>query len=405
MFAKVLVLVSLANTGEANQAKALLSALADKTNIETIRNIDVNSNNFKEEYAELSGILKSEGPYLTLVIGEVAINRAPQLDIENTYILLGSHQYVNKIKELPFDHLTLPEAAKVTAEHALSELMRRRNDALYTFTPNTLNITLPDSELQELYYNWNDDKKPALNGKYIIVTLPGDAPNPLMLDENGNPKQIPFTISSATKLFKYVQNLHHELGGEHDIIVQNSPRTGKYNEDGTRIVCTHKYNKGETPMLDRVSKHFIDLLQGAGLSYRFYNFAIEVEDMGNGKAKETTISHYNQLIYIAKQSAENRFILPGESSSMYTDIPYYLKPEQIIVYKPNSMNKTHTVSFDLAFKKGYLTYFDEEGRVQPPATLNKKVKNDDAELVAANVIQDFEHHIKDKKKEANVVGL
>ena len=91
------------------------------------------------------------------------------------------------------------------------------------------------------------------------------------------------------------------------ILIQNSPRTGKYDKDGkdAKIVCNHEHRKGEEPQLDEVSAHFLSLFKEMEkvnkikIPYTFFNFAFEVSEIGEGESKilsKKSNSVFNQLL-------------------------------------------------------------------------------------------------------------
>ena len=226
------------------------------------------------------------------------------------------------------------------------------------------------AELKISYDNWDILNKPSPDGKYIIVTLPGDAPDP-------DGKILQFSSSSSKKLFNDVKKLWQEKGQKHIILLQNSPRTGRFDING-QIICSHEYNYLESPSvaIDNVSKEFINWLkEEPNLNYRFFNFSIEI----NGD-KRKTISSYYPLLYLAQKGKNNYFITPGESISMLSQTPSYISPNKNIVFLPDSMNESHESVFSLAEKRKYLSYFSNNGMIIEANSNNLRTENDAAIL-------------------------
>ena len=58
--------------------------------------------------------------------------------------------------------------------------------------------------------------------------------------------------------------------------------------------------------------------------------------MKNGE--RTVVSNYKVLLHIA-QMKRNKFLFPLESVSICSELPFYIKPENLYGYHTSSMNK------------------------------------------------------------------
>lgn len=210
--------------------------------------------------------------------------------------------------------------------------------------------------------------KPLLANKYIIVMMPGDAPD-------SNEKIRYFTKDSATKLFQDVYKLWEDKGKEHKIIIENSPRTGKFDPNTGALVGKHEYIKGQNPevAVDKISKYFVSLFKD--IDHQFFNFAFEID----GEQKRT-ISVFNPLLYLANQGEDNIFILPGSSVSLMAQIPLYLPTDRIILFKTSSMNEDHENIFNAAFNRNYLSYFNTNGEVVMPGVIEQRMEDDSLQI-------------------------
>jgi hypothetical protein len=276
----------------------------------------------------------------------------------NIYLAFGIHQMMGGMNELPITHLIIPEAA-------LSVAPAKPNAPHVTpiFGVPTDNPTLQELELA--YKNWNISDKPALDHKWIIVMLPGDAP-----DTDG--KMAYFTPESATDLFLRMQELWARLGKVHGVLIHNGPRTGKYDLRTGSVKCTYRGD------IDDVSKHFLELMKQSKIKHHFYPF----EFLPSG----TSIvgkSVYNPLLYLATQGKNNYFLIPGESVSFLTQVPLYVRPERGIVFFPSSINPVHHAVFEKAFEKGYLSYFSQNGAVIQPSKPQQRHDTDTIMVVKA----------------------
>lgn len=359
---KILFLVSSLNTGDLNQKDAILSALSS---IEPIAiNIDASNTDAKNIF--LTQTPKNE-KYITVAVGDhgqnLLIKLKNNIDKENNYIVLSTHQYTDKIGELSQDktinHIALPEATlNAISKHSIEGI----NQSLLFAVP-TKNSTL--MELERSYNSWNDENKPKLDNDYIIVMLPGD-----IIAPNGSVSL--FSEASANKLFNNIQKLWLDNGKKHKIIVQNSPRTGKYDIAGN-IIGAHKY---ENKKIDHISNAFIEWLNQAKIPYSFFNFTFK-----DGKPN----SVYDQLLYLATQNG-NYFITPAGSISMMSQIPFYIPGNRNIIFKPDSMNQAHVDIFNLGVNRNYFSYFLENGDIVSPSSSNLRT-DDDARKLANDIIK------------------
>lgn len=357
MITEVLIIASSLNLGDVGHAKAIVKALETEQQAPITQKIlDAN--------APLTPL---EGhPSLILVVGEKGLTALKTLTIDpNAYVVFGTHQYTTELEGAQniIKHVVIPQTA-VCPPGVLEQFATRT----MTFAVPTNNPSLP--ELKASYDSWEHPHKPYLYENYIVVMLPGDAP-----DESGVIHR--FTIDSAEKLFHDVKKLWESKGKGHKILVQNGPRTGKY-------ICSHEYQKGSDPAvaIDEVSRHFVELLDSAQIPNTFFNFAFEKD----GEAKKA-ISYFNQLLYIAQTpEKENYFIVPGESVSLLGQIPLYLASDRVIVFHPDSMNAGHRKVFDLAVAKNYVSSFDEGGEVIVAPFAQKRAQ-DDAVQVARDILK------------------
>jgi hypothetical protein len=86
---------------------------------------------------------------------------------------LQEAQYDNYIKDLPLDYLAIPESVLNTDEK--KQVINKIPKVTLTFSVPTDNPTI--FELKESYEKWDITNKPNLDNDYIIIMLPGDAPD------------------------------------------------------------------------------------------------------------------------------------------------------------------------------------------------------------------------------------
>lgn len=365
MLKNIIALFSSKHTGDSSHYEALKQALDLKEKNLIFTKL--------EKSSEIDSVMqgcKAEETIL-LAIGEKGLGELFKLPIaanSNMMVGLSIHQYFDSIETLTQNKLlhfiSIPEATEDKASVIKSMLHH------YTLGVPAKNLTV--AELEKKFEAWNIEPKPSIDQPSIIVMLPGDAP-----DSTGEIRN--FDAASATKLLENLTVLYESLGKNYNVIIENGPRTGKHTFDSPDKA--HTYIKGEDKerAVDEISKQFIAGLESKNINYTFFNFAFEIDEATNSK---TSNSVYDQMLYLSASNEKNIFILPGESISMLSQIPFYLKPEQIIVYKPSSMNEEHNAIFDVIFSRGHLRYFGDDRTVIEPKIFDQ-LFTDDATNVAS----------------------
>lgn len=378
MIEKIIVLVGFLNVGNISHVDSLLKELRNYLPISvTELRLDVTGDDEQLQTQFKSATAKSKKD-LILVIGENSVAKYKQLvdstnfSADNSYVYAGLSQFCPEISDVPIDHVAIPRTSL-----SESELATIKSQAPYlslTFAVPNNNPTI--DELKIFYNQWRKDHDLKLDGNYIFVLLPGDAP----VSQN---EMRYFSKDSATELAKKVKKLWQDLGRKHTVIVHNSPRTGKHDPANGKVVCTHqvdgKYD--ETQANDEVSKEFMQQMQALKVPTKFYRFVFQSV---NGKQK--AISSLNAFYYLLSQNSKNILILPGESVSMMGQAPLYGSAEQIIVFKPSSMNDNHTKLMNLGFQLGYFSKFEISGSINKTANETQKFTSD-AEQVAKQIWQ------------------
>jgi hypothetical protein len=373
MFLKILLLYSSVNIGDVSHANALYASLAER--VENISRYDIDTN---KKFSTIEDEYKTEDVDIVLSVGEKSIDfleylkKHDFLKHKNRILAASLHQYNNKLDNLPLDYIALPEVSINTPEKKAS--IQHIPHHRFTFAVPNIN---PDiNALKKDYMSWKDKLK--INQDYIIIMLPGDAP-----DSSG--KMNYFTKESAKMLFDDVYKLWQASGSSYQIIIHNGPRTGKYNPETGEIICSHQYKRGEDAAIavDQVSQYFISLIEEKRLKYHFFNFAFEVD----GETKKA-LSVYNQLLYLAQvPDHKNYLVIPGESVSMLGQVPLYLNSDRAIVFKSSSMNEAHQDILNLAIERGYISYFSDVGKVIHPRQGKDKLFEDDSSLIAKDLVK------------------
>lgn len=372
-YKKIIFLFSKVNIGDVANANSIFNKLLKKSNIKERVDIDVNED-FNLIADKYSSIKQKD---IVFAVGEKAmgflnyLHKNELIDKQESKIAAIIHQYDERIKEVPLDYISLPEVVIDSEEK--KNIINNISSSTLTFSVPTNNPSI--ELLKQSYDNWNIANKPSLEHSYIIVMLPGDAP------DSKNNMQF-FTKESADFLFEDIKNLWINKASKHKIVIHNGPRTGRYDSNSGDISCDH-----ESEEIDQISKYFLSLFDNSSIEYQFFNFSFKLE---NGAKK--AISVFNQLLYISQtENKDNYFIVPGESISMLGQIPLYLEANKIIVFKPSSMNEAHESVFNSAVKHNYISYFDNNKEVITPDYYIKRDKDDVDEIVNDMLIKlDFE---------------
>lgn len=359
---KVLLLVSVINVGDVSNAEQTLRMFRTEMGSQRVTFATVDAG-FDEENLIRSFSSKARSNtdcFLVVAVGDKGLKALETLVSknmiqDNMYVYWTGHQYFEDLKQaknFKIDHIMLPQFAVNDA--ILRELAKEVKYVDLTFGVPTKTLSL--SELELSYKNWNRARfgdKPALDKRYIIVMLPGDAP-----DIDGKIKV--FTEKSAKSLFDKVYALYQKHGSDTEVIIHNGPRTGRYDpQDPQNILCNHEHENGKEIPLDNISKYFLSLLEEHKVPRKFFNFSFETK---YNIKKPHSVS--DQLIYIATNT-DSYYILPSESISQISQLTLYIDPSRLIAFEPDSMNQEHKKLLNDAWNNGYLSKFEGENIVSP----------------------------------------
>lgn len=383
---KVLLLVSTINIGDVSNAEQTLRMFRAESGAQRITFATIDANLSEENLLRSFALkaAKNTECFLVVVVGDKGLNALETLVSknmiqDNMYVYWTGHQYfdaLQRAKELKIDQIMLPRfAVNDTILHEIEK------DVKYVdLTFGVPSKTLSLSELELSYQKWNRVRfgdKPALDKRYIIVMLPGDAP-----DTDGKIKV--FTQKSAKSLFDKVYALYKKHNADTEVIVHNGPRTGRYDPNNTKnVLCNHEHEKGQDIPLDNISKYFVSLLQEHNVPNKFLNFSFEIKY--NSK-KPHSVS--DPLIYIATNT-DSYYILPSESVSQISQLTMYIDPSRLVAFEPDSMNTEHKKLLDDALAKGYISRFEGDNVIAP---LHGTLRNADDNIVVIKHIVEGLHH-------------
>lgn len=366
MVDEIIILCSSTNIGDQDTKKLIIEALAKKITFSTIYEIDTN----KEFSKILLDYKQLPNKKFILSFGEKSLDFLEYLNHEHllsysSYIGASIHQYDYNVAKLPLSYLCIPNIV-IDSEDKKSVIDKIPKSTLVSSMP-TNNPSI--EKLQAAYESWEIKDKPILDNNYIIVMLPGDAP-----DQNSN-KINYFTTDSAKLLFEDLQSLWKKLGSHYKILVHNGPRTGKYDQKTGKEICKHE---SETD-IDLISQYFINLLESSEIEFSFFNFY---------KSNNITYSVFNPLLYIA-QLRSNYFIVPAESVSMLGQIPLYIDPTKAIAFKSSSMNPEHQLVLKYSIEQNHISYFEDSSKEIIIPSLPKKISKQQLEENLNHIVHDI----------------
>ncbi len=387
MITKLILLYSFTQAGDTSHIKALEKQLTSDIKFEKIVtfNADLQKDKLLKEFENFNKLehesTKNDIHHLVLTAGEKG-GEALEIIANNnyltdkSYVYWGTHQFIAKIKNyknLKLDHLQIPASAIDNSEK--EDIIKNIANVTKTLTVPNINPSI--QELKESYDKW--EKHPLINieKKYITVLLPGDAPDPT------NKMQY-FTKESALKLFQHLHKIWINDSIKRTVILQNGPRTGKYDPATGAIVCAHEYKTGEAAekAIDKISLYFSSLLAQEKIPFFFKNFSFE---LNAGQRKKH--SAFEPILYLAYKT-QSTFIFPGESVSLIGQLPLYLEPQNVIAFYSSSMNQEHKLALEEAFKRGHLSKFDDVGNIILPKQPHK-LECDDTAQVASDILKGY----------------
>ncbi len=382
MITKLILLYSLTQAGDASHIKALEKQLSLDLKFEKIVTINADEQKDKllKEFEKISKSekdpTKNEIHHLFLTVGEkggeaLEIFANNNLINDKSYVYWGTHQFIGKIKNyknLKLDHLQIPASAIDSSEK--EEIINNIPNVSKTLTVPNSNPSL--QELKESFAKWEKHPLVSVDKKYITVLLPGDAPDP------SNKMQY-FTKESALKLFQHLHKIWLNDSTKRTVILQNGPRTGKYDPVTGKVVCSHEYKTGEPEenAIDKISSYFSSLRVQEKIPYFFKNFSFELNT-----GQRIKHSDFEPILYLTYKT-KSIFIFPGESISLIGQLPLYLDPENVIAFYSSSMNQEHKLALEEAFKRGYLSKFAEAGNIISPKQPHKLEFDDTAHVASA----------------------
>jgi hypothetical protein len=261
------------------------------------------------------------------------------------FTTINSHQLSTELRENAdqFDILSLPGHCPIPEGLKVLKTLG---------VPHNLQLEELEAERKKFSAEIPDAKK------YTLVILGGDAPtenekDPAAFTSEEKKRVKPYTKEEARLLGIHVGAQAIKTGNI--VLAIDGPRTGQHNPATGNFTKLHEKTPEGVFARNEVSQAFIDGLRASGLSegqFKFFDF------------KTGVVSAYKALLgAVAKQAGSTVFV-PGESTSMISDLgilPNAKIIAEIIVYHNNAMNEIHQAHVDSVGRSGFATILKSSG--------------------------------------------
>ncbi len=344
---KLYLLSNHSNVVEHNQALGIAAAL-EKLSPQKIYLVDLNAQTFTsaEIKAKIEENLSNEK---VIVIGtgegEIA-DIQPLSKHRNLIICLSSHVFLDDYKtpELlnKVNYIAIPSHEVTTNQKLLGAKLIETTGVTHNRNPEIVD---------KVYNAW---KKELPNcPSYLGIGLGGDVPT--------LSKEIKFfTQEEAIELAEYIAGAAQNAC----ILVFNGAHTGKYTATKQEDKKVHQLGYS-----DPITLLFKKQLAAAGIkNIRVFNF------QHNTPENKPWISPYDSfdLIVGAVRATDGQIFVPGESTSMISEVIDILPLGHVIVYENNVMNRVHKAYVDSEFAAGRIYLKNYHSIITPVANIKEK---------------------------------
>ena len=298
----IFYLVNESNVGDNNTAKAIARRL-EKSLLDIVEKVsvtEINTNdldNIKSTYTINEDFI---------FIGSGAHNLVPLAKLSDTsaVTIWTCHQLHSSAIEI-INNITLV----AIPEHEVTEEMEMNLGS--TTLVKTVGVAHGRSK-SDVLEAYNNSEIPNTSN-YKLLVLGGDAP-----DKDGNIKC--FSQDAAAAISKYV-----DLAGSVDIVtlLTNCHRTGKH--DPNSFECINRHTQDDE--IDIVTRRALDSFSNEQ-NLLFYDY-------------KTGSNYYLALLGAVCQQEESLIFIPGESTSMISEVISLLPASRIYIYDTDSMNESH----------------------------------------------------------------
>ena len=231
------------------------------------------------------------------------------------------------------DIIALPEHV---LDNEVSKNLTGGNTILLPTRGVAHNLHITDIDID--YYKYKSQI--PVSEKYLAVILAGDVP-----DGKGNYKC--YNAEQAKKLAQYVSDI--AIKDKYFILLSNGPRTGKYDCSIHKEQNVHNENSA----LDQVTTEFQRILEKNNVPFQVFDFKRNKQNM------------YKAILGAVLYSNNSLILVPGESTSMISEITGTLSSNSIIAYYTSVMNPDHMKYVHQELNDGHIAVLDQDMHLQP----------------------------------------
>ena len=227
----------------------------------------------------------------------------------------------------------------VLPEHVLGEDLRKKLTGANTVLVSTRGVP-HNLQLADIDEDYNKYKSQiAVNEKYLAVILAGDVPD-------GKDKYKCYITEEAEKLAMYVSDM--ALKNNYFVLVSNGPRTGKYDCQAQNKRDVHDQNSS----LDPITLRFQQVLTKRNVPFKLFDFKLNQPSM------------YKALLGSVLHNNNSLILVPGESTSMVSEVIDTINSDRVIVYFTPTMNQEHIKHVRQEFDYGHASVIDQDMHLQ-----------------------------------------
>lgn len=327
------------NAGEHNQVLGIKEAFHTPCSDLVVEDLNV-AEKSSTEIANKMTLALARDKVIVVAVGEPGAEAVKELPLHpHLTICLMAHMPLKSYE----DSIVINKANFVALPiHAVSTELK---DRLGSKLIETVGVShnRKKQNMEEVYVNWKSELPTAKS--YLVVILGGDAPSP------GSKVNKFFGLKDAKKLADYI--VKHRKPDEY-LIVLNGPRTGKFKPDQQEDMTVHRQGYS-----DPVTESFITHLKNKGIKdFKVFDFQHKTPENQNYVLPFNSFD----LAVGAVCSKGGSIFVPGESTSMISEMRDLLPPEKVVVYEHKAMSEVHQAHVQseiaagkIAFLKGYTT--------------------------------------------------
>lgn len=255
----------------------------------------------------------------------------------------------------------------VLPEHTLDQDLRKKLTGANTVLLSTRGVP-HNLQLSGIETDYNQYKSQIpVNDKYLVVILAGDVPV-------GKDKYNCYITEEAEKLAMHVSDM--ALKNNYFVLIANGPRTGKYDCQAQNKRDVHSQNS----TLDPITLGFQQVLTKRNVSFKLFDFKLNQPSM------------YKALLGVVLYNDHSLILVPGESTSMVSEITDTINGNKVIVYYTPTMNPEHIKHVQQEFGYGHVSVLDKNMHTQSKRNVAQVPITPANEVIAKTIYNVWQEH-------------